>query len=361
MLGNELSDRKKTILRAIIEAHIMEGEPVGSKYILEHTELSCSSATIRNEMAELESLGYLDHPHTSAGRVPSVSGYRFYVDSLMERYAMTTYELAQIHGALKSKLLELDSILDLASRLASNLTNYTGIALKPAGNVLTVSRYETVFLSPNSFILVMILSNTEVKSKQFSTKNELTPEMIRRVGEALNSNLINMTANEITLPCMMKAESDAGEDCSEIMSLVMRYISKSLSDGGANGVRLSGLNRLLDYPEFSDSDKLKKLIGRLESGDGAIGRLVAQGDDDLKVYIGSESTVEEMNDSAFVFKPIKLNGKTIGAIGVIGPLRMDYGKVLATIDSLSGNINSLISENKLLADSTEPLDEEKPD
>ena len=118
-----LSERKKRILKAIVDAHIVDGEPVGSKYIMQDEHLNCSSATIRNEMAELEALGYLEQPHTSAGRIPSVSGYRFYVDYLMNRYAMTQYEIAQINGVLKNKLLEVDSILELASRVASNLTN----------------------------------------------------------------------------------------------------------------------------------------------------------------------------------------------------------------------------------------------
>lgn len=347
MYGNELSERKKTILKAIIEAHITEGDPVGSKYILENTALTCSSATIRNEMAELEQLGYLEQPHTSAGRIPSVSGYRFYVDYLMSRYAMTQYEIAQINGVLKNKLLEVDSILDLASKLASNLTNYTGIALRPSRNVLNVTRYEVVYIDQSSFILVMILSNTEIKSRNFKTEGELfTPEKAERISRALNANLTNINASEITLSAMMSAEATAGDDCVAEVNMIVRYICKSLGENQSGSVRLSGLNHLLEYPEYSDSEKLKALLGRIESGDDDLRRLLEKGDEGVNVYIGSESTIEEMGNSAIVFKPIKIDGNTVGAVGVIGPVRMDYGKVLATIDSLSGNISELMSNAK---------------
>lgn len=343
MYGKELSDRKKMILKTIIEAHITEGDPVGSKYILENTALTCSSATIRNEMAELEALGYLEQPHTSAGRIPSVSGYRFYVDYLMNRYAMTQYEIAQINGVLKNKLLEVDSILELASRVASNLTNYTGIALKPSRSFMTVTRYEVVCIDEHSFILIMMLSSTEVKSHRFSSVGAFTPDMAERISLALNKNLTNVTSDEITLAAMMKTENDAGDDCTADVNVIVRYICKALGEGNSANVRLSGLNHLLEYPEYSDSEKLRALLGKIESGGEDLSRLMDDSGEEAKVYIGSESTIEEMGNSALVFKPIKIHGKTVGAIGVIGPVRMDYGKVLATIDSLTGNISDIMS------------------
>ena len=346
--GNDLSERKKTILKAVIEAHILGGEPVGSKYILENTALSCSSATIRNEMSELEALGYLEQPHTSAGRVPSVLGYRFYVDTLMNRYAMTSYEIAQINGLLKNKLYEIDSILELASRVASSLTNYTGIALTPSKSALHVTRFDTVYIDSTSFILIMMLSSTEVKSKQFMLSREIDRATVERIAFVLNSNIVNLTADKITMSVMMQTESDIGDYASDIINTVVRYVCKSLEETDSNALKLSGLNHLLEYPEYSDSDKLKRLLGRIESGGKDLRRLIDEGGEGVNVYIGSESTIEEMNDSALVFKPIKMNGHTIGAVGVIGPKRMDYGKVLATIDNLSGNISLLMSDTKLI-------------
>ena len=345
MYGKELSDRKKMILKTIIEAHITDGDPVGSRYILENTALTCSSATIRNEMAELEALGYLEQPHTSAGRVPSVTGYRFYVDYLMNKYAMTQYEISQINGILKSKLLEVDSILELASKVASNLTNYTGIALKPSRSLLTVTRYEVVCIDERNFILIMMLSSTEVKSHRFASAGGFNPDMAERISLALNNNLTNITGDEITLASMMKTESDAGDDCQADVDAIVRYICKALGEGNTTNVRLSGLNHFLDYPEYSDSRKLRALLGKIESGGDDLSKLIDDGEE-AKVYIGSESTIEEMGNSALVFKPLKINGKTVGAIGVIGPVRMDYGRVLATIDSLTGNISDIMSGSR---------------
>ncbi len=352
MFGKELSDRKKTILKAVIEAHILGGEPVGSRYILENTALSCSSATIRNEMAELEQMGYLEQPHTSAGRVPSVSGYRFYVDCLMNQYAMTSYEIAQINNVLKNKMLEIDSILDLASKLASSLTNYTGIALMPQRSALFVTRYEAVYIDANTFILIMILSNTEVKSKQFVLPYEISKETVERIAAVLNNNMTNRTSDRITMTTMMQTESEMGESSTDVINTVVRYICKCLGENDVSAMKLNGLNHLLEYPEYADFDKLKRLIGRIESGENEIRRLMDEGDEGVNVYIGSESTIEEMNDSSLIFKPIKINGYTVGAIGVIGPVRMDYGKVLTMIDNLSGSISRMISETKLLTDTS---------
>ena len=165
----ELSERKKLILKAIIDAHIAGGEPVGSKYLVESKQIACSSATIRNEMAELEAMGYLEQPHASAGRVPSERGYRFYVDSLIEHYAMTAREIGQINQLLQSKMAELDQILLTASRVASNLTNYTGFAVKPGTSSVNVRRFDVVFLDERTFILVMVASGGQVKTRTLRT------------------------------------------------------------------------------------------------------------------------------------------------------------------------------------------------
>jgi heat-inducible transcriptional repressor len=194
-----------------------------------------------------------------------------------------------------------------------------------------------------SFILIMMLSSTEVKSRRFTASDRFTPDMAERISLALNKNLTNVTADEITLSAMMKTESDAGDDCQADINVIVRYICKSLGEGNSANVRLSGLNHFLEYPEYSDSEKLRALLGKIESGGEDLSKLIDDNGEEAKVYIGSESTIEEMGNSALVFKPIRINGKTVGAIGVIGPLRMDYGKVLATIDSLTGNISDIMS------------------
>ena len=342
-----LSERKKQILKAIVDAHIEGGGPVGSKYILQNQQLTCSSATIRNEMAELEEMGYLEQPHASAGRVPSELGYRFYVDSLIERYAMTTGEIEQINNLLKAKMGELDQILLAASHLASNLTNYTGIAIKPRARSVTIKKFETMYLEPDHFILIAVTSTGAVKSKHVRISDFITEATLARLTASLNENLVNLTADEINLPIIMKTEAQMGADATVIGS-VIKIIYGLLSELDEGEMRVSGIDRLLQYPEYSDVGQLQQLLGTLEKKDDILDLVSRSENEGINVLIGSESEVKVMNNSALVFKPIVQNGKTVGAIGVLGPRRMDYAKVLATLEGLSGNIADMIHANKQL-------------
>ena len=341
----ELSERKKQILKAIVEAHIAEGEPVGSKYIVENRQLTCSSATIRNEMSELEELGYLEKPHTSAGRVPSELGYRFYVDSLVQHYAMTANEIAEINNILKSKMTELDQILENATRLASNITNYTGFAVKPKFVSHSISKFEAISIDDYNLLLVMILSGGTVKTKKIRMSERLTNELISKINFTLNRYLAGLGSEDITLPILMDIETELGTDA-RAFGPIIKVIYDAMSESENGDLRISGLNRLLQYPEFSDSQKFGELLNAIESKQEILD-LVSQGKegDDVNVIIGSESSVNVMNNSSVIYKPIKKNGRTVGAIGVIGPLRMDYAKVLATVEELSDNISNIIDSD----------------
>ena len=339
---SELSERKKQILKAIVDAHIEGGGPVGSKYILQNQQLGCSSATIRNEMAELEELGYLEQPHASAGRVPSELGYRFYVDSLLEHYAMTTNEIAQINRLLRAKMGELDQILVTASNLASNLTNYTGFAVKPRIRSVSISRFEAIYLAPDHYLLVAVASTGSVKTKHMNPPyGSVTPEAMTRLTETLNRHLSGLSADRITLPILMEMETVLGEDAA-LASPAIKSVYDMLSELDDGEMRVSGLDRLLQYPEYSDVGEFQRLLGTLEKKDDILNLVSRTESDGINVLIGSESEVQVMNNSAVVFKPIVKDGKTLGAIGVIGPRRMDYAKVLATLEGLSGNITDLL-------------------
>ncbi len=348
MEPRELSERKKQILKAIVNAHIEYGEPVGSKSIMQNQRLNCSSATIRNEMAELEEMGYLEQPHTSAGRVPSELGYRFYVDSLIEHYAMTTGEIAQINHLMRVKMGELDQILTEASNLASALTNYTGIAIKPRVASVGFSKYETIYLEPEHFILVAVASTGAVKTKHIRPVDPVTNATVARLAAALNLYLGGLCADQITLPIIMELENHMGADAA-LATQVVKLIYEMLGELDRGEMKVSGINHLLQYPEYSDMGQFQELLGTLEKKEDILD-LVSRHEsrDDISVLIGSESRVEVMNNSALVFKPIVKDGKTLGAIGVLGPRRMDYAKVLATLEGLSGNIENIIHSGKQL-------------
>lgn len=340
--GAELSERKKLILKALVEAHIEGGEPIGSKAILQNNLLSCSSATIRNEMAELEQMGYLVQPHTSAGRVPSELGYRFYVDSLVEQYATTTHEVAQINQLMKAKMAEIDQILETASRLASSMTNYTGIAIKPKASSVMMSKFELVSIDAHHFAMLMITAGGAIKTKKVKTAGTVDEDALRRLADLLNEWLCGLSADQITLPIIMELESEMG-DAAHLVGAAVKCVYEVMSELDGGEMRLSGINHLLKYPEYSDSQQFGQLLGTLESQDEILD-LVSQADsDEVNVLIGSESPVKVMNNSSLVFKPIKKDGRTIGVIGVLGPRRMNYKQVLKTIDEITGSISSMMN------------------
>ena len=348
-----LSERKKRILKAIVDAHIVDGEPVGSKYIMQDEHLNCSSATIRNEMAELEALGYLEQPHTSSGRVPSELGYRFYVDSLIESYAMTTSEINEINKLLKSKMNELDGILMAASRVAGNLTNYTSFVIKPKASEVKIKRFDVIYVDRHSLLLIMISDRGAVVTKRLSLEMRISEMVAGDLAAILNERIAGLTANEITLPIIVEIENAMG-DRSAIVTPIIKIIYESMNELDGGDLKVSGMDRLLQYPEYSNKDQLRELLGALENKEDILDLVSAPESDGVNVVIGSESSVKVMNNSALVFKPVVRDGKTLGAIGIIGPRRMDYAKVVATIEGLTGNIESLLNDS---GDFTEKLEE----
>ncbi len=350
--SGELSDRKKLILKAIVDAHIEGGEPVGSKYIMQKEQLSCSSATIRNEMAELEEMGYLEQPHTSAGRVPSELGYRFYVDSLIESYAMTAKEISEINTVLRSKMNELDQILMTASKLAGNLTNYTSFMIKPKASSVSIKRFDVIYVDSHGLVLVMISSSGGIVTKKLVIENTVSELTALDLSNALNDHIAGLTAHEITLPIIMSLEEAMG-DKSFIVGPIIKIIYESMSELDIGDMKVSGMDRLLQYPEYSDKEQLRELLGALEEKKDILELVDPENTEGVNVVIGSESSVKVMNNSALVYKPVVRDGKTMGAIGIIGPRRMDYAKVVATIESLTGNIENILNEKNTQAGETD--------
>ena len=343
---DELSDRKKLILKAIVDAHIAYGEPIGSKFLTQNKQISCSSATIRNEMAELEELGYLEQPHTSAGRVPSEAGYRFYVDWLIDRYHFTQNEITELQNTLKQKQSELDGIMQTAVSLASKLTNYTALALKPRQPRITVQRYELMRLDENTMILIMVIGSI-VKTKYIRSNRPIPTEAAMLLAGVLNTKATGITASEITLPMMMEMERMMGEH-EYLVSPVIKAVCETISVFDGGDIRFEGINRLLSYPEYYDMDRLRDMLALFEKKEALLEVLSdeAQHDDRVQVFIGRENLVKVMDNSTLVFKAIVDQGQTVGAIGIIGPTRMDYGRVIATIDRLTRGVSDALNRPK---------------
>ena len=343
MKDDRLTPRKVQILKAIVDAHITHGEPIGSKYLSQDSGISCSPATIRNEMAELESMGYLLQPHTSAGRVPSELGYRLYVDSLINQYNSTKREIDEINERLRYKLTEMDQILSEASRLAASYTDYTGIAFKSGARKVRVTRFNSVYLSPKDFLLVMSFGSDTVKSKTIHLPFTINEDAVRRFTEALNVYLVNLTGEEISMPIIVRLESIMGSYGAMVHPAV-KAIYDAMNELDSADVRLDGITKLLQYPEYSDVTKLRSLLGVLEEKDRLMDVISerATDADGIQVYIGTENDSDVMRNTALIFKNINVGGSQL-AVGVIGPKRMNYSKVIEMIDKLAGGINRMLS------------------
>ncbi len=342
--GGPLSERKKRILRSIIDAHIAMGEPIGSKYLVTSAEIPFSSATIRNEMAELTEMGYLEQPHTSAGRVPTQLGYRFYVDSLMESYQLTATEIVTLNNMLKSKIGELDTIIQSASKLVANLTNYTSVAIK-ASQRETVRAFSHMVLDEHNFLMVMKMSGDNVKTKQVHTDIVLDDESISRLTALFNAYCVGVTPDEIMYSTIVKMESAMGGAASLVAPAVKAFYDAVAVSTDSN-VRFEGVNKLLEYPEFSSVDQLKRVFSMLENKEDFLDMLSNSDMNKINVFIGGEEKRFASN-SAFIFRPLTVDGKVIGAIGVFGPSRMDYSKVISTVEYLTQKITGII-EGKAL-------------
>ena len=340
-----LSDRKKQILKAVIEAHIEMGEPVGSKFLMQNKQIAYSSATIRNEMAELEDMGYLVQPHTSAGRVPSEEGYRFYVDSLIERYNMTAREITELKTALRSRQSELDTILDEAMRLASSMTNYTALAVRPRDVRNVITRFEIIPMEECKLVLVMILSSGVVKSKYILCETPIPQDAAARLADVLNTSLVGVTAEEMALPLLMDMERRMGV-YGYLVNPVVKGVYETLTSFDGGELKVDGVNRLLSYPETYDRDRLQEILALFEQKDDLL-KLISEetrtleesGEDEkVQVYIGHENLVKIMDNSTLILKTVKRGGRVVGTIGILGPTRMDYSRVISMIDHLSDGI-----------------------
>ncbi|MCQ2771390.1 MAG: heat-inducible transcriptional repressor HrcA [Clostridia bacterium] len=333
-----LSNRKKQILRSIIETHISSGEPIGSKYLVSSGDIPFSSATIRNEMAELEEMGYLEHIHTSSGRVPTNLGYRFYVDSLMENYKLTASEIVTLNNMLKNKIGELNTILQSASKLVASLTNYPTIAVQTDTESKSVDQFSHMLLDANSFLLVMRVSDGNVKTKHIRTDFEINDDILHQLIALLNKFVAGINPEQITLPIMMQMEKSLGS-AGRLVDICIKAVYEVTVSNEDTNVRFEGVGKLLQYPEFSNVDKMREVLNMIEDKDSILDIMKDGEEDKVNVVIGKNDE-KIVDDSAFIYKKVVVGGKVVGAIGVFGPSRMDYSKVVTTVDYLSEKISN---------------------
>ncbi|MDY3860229.1 MAG: heat-inducible transcriptional repressor HrcA [Candidatus Limivicinus sp.] len=333
-----ISDRKKKILAAVVDEYIRTAEPVGSKVIAQNAGLGCSSATIRNELAELVSLGYLEQPHTSAGRVPTPKGYRLYVNELMQRQKLSTEETEDINRRMNQKLQQLDDAISNISRLASQLTDYPALALTTRSAV-TIKRYDIIYVDANTFIIVLMLSDNTVQSKLVRLPISVDQRLVQRLSSLFNSGFTGITEDQVT-PLLISSTERAADDTCGITSVISAFTIEVLNGAHTPSAFITDENRLLSQPEFRDPDKAHKLMGYL-SGGGYIlpPDETISGAGEVRVLIGPENVAEELKDSSVVIATYDAGDNTRGLIGVVGPTRMDYSAVAAKLSLLAAGLS----------------------
>ena len=343
-----LSERKKKILRAVVESYVQTAEPVGSKAILELANLNVSSATIRNELADLTEQGYLEQPHTSAGRIPSPKGYRLYVNELMEEQRLSLEETRQINDALHLKMQELDKVIDQAGKMVSQLTNYPAFALAGNARRTTIRRFDLIMVDVNSFIVVVMTDNNVVKNKLIRLPADLSEPQLQLLTTLLNTSFVGKSLDELTPELMRVAEHAAGTSYG-LISLVVSFAMEVLDDLENSSVYTSGASQLLAHPEYQDVGKAHKLMNYLNNEQSLVQSLAlpTMGGDNTKILIGPENVADELKDTSVVLASYDIGDGLKGVIGVVGPTRMDYAKVAAKLSYVADGLSKLFGHPEL--------------
>ena len=342
MADIELDERKVKILNAIIKNYLETGEPVGSRTISKYTDLNLSSATIRNEMSDLEDLGYIVQPHTSAGRIPSDKGYRFYVNNLI---AEKDKEVADMHEWMIEKTEKMESLLKNVAKTLANNTQYATLVSAPS---VVSNRLKFVQLSAvdeHQVLSVVVMDGNIVKNKIINVDKPLDNETMLKLNMLLNTNLNGLTVDQINLAVISRLKEQAGIH-DEIVEQVLDTVADTITEGDDLQVYTSGATNIFKYPELADSKKASELLDTFEEKQSLIELLNDSSNENestgIQVYIGDESPISTMKDCSIVTATYELGEGVKGTIGIVGPKRMDYENVVDNIKSLKGQLDKLL-------------------
>ena len=350
----ELTERQKKILRAIVDNYIQTAEPVGSKVLAAMPGMDCSSATIRNEMAELTQLGLLEQPHTSAGRVPSPAGYRLYVDELMQDYRLSVDETHSLNEAMHVKLQEVDKVISQVSQMVSKMTNLPAVAMTSAAGTPTVQRFEILQAGQGSFILVVMTSTEAVKNKLIKLPIHCTEADLKVLSAVLNASLTELPAEGFTPELMQRVSRSAGAAAS-LVPVIVDFTTRVLAEEQKSQVYVSGQLKLLGQPEYRDVEKAQEVLSTID--EGVLNNLPATIADNQKtqILVGPENIAKELKDTSVVMTRFDIGDGMQGLIGVVGPTRMDYAQVTARLSYFAENLGRMFSKPEL-----PPSDNKKP-
>ena len=339
-----LDDRKWKIFNAIIKTYLETGEPVGSRTISKYADLNLSSATIRNEMADLEEMGLIIQPHTSAGRIPSDQGYRMYVDYLMEQ---KDKEVKEMQNMMIQKQDRMESVLKQVVKVLANNTNYATMISAPQYHRTKLKFIQLSIISETQLLAVVVAEGNIVKNKMLNFEHGLNNEMLLKLNILLNTALNGLAMEEINLGLITKLKEQAGIH-SDVVSKVLDTVAETIQMDDEMEIYTSGATNIFKYPELSDSSKASELISAFEEKK-ELASLVAESmaqtsDTGIQVYIGNETPIQNMKDCSVVTATYELGSGIRGTIGIIGPKRMDYEKVVDSLKTLKSQLDNVFEE-----------------
>ena len=331
-----LNDRKKRVLKAIIEEYINTAEPVSSGSIVEHYIPDCSSATIRNEMAELEQLGYIEKPHTSAGRIPSVKGYRFYVDELLNDENISLDEIQYIKTQLETKVNEIEDLTKITTNTLSEITHYTTVAIGPDSSNNIITDVKFVLLGSRLLMVVILTDNGQIKETVIKYDEDINQSQIKGLNAIFNNRLRGKPLEKIDKPMEEYILSAMSEQVNVIKPII-NQINRVIDD--VHQIYLEGANKVFDFPEFKKVETARNFLSILDTKEDMLEVLNSGEAEDINVYIGDENEKEELKDLSIITFKHTVLGKDMGTIGIIGPKRMNYSKVISIMKYISKKLN----------------------
>ena len=338
----ELTERKKKVLRSVVDLYISTAEPVGSKAITSLPDMKYSSATIRNEMADLTAMGYLEQPHTSAGRIPSAAGYRLYVDELMADYRLSIDETRSINSSLEAKMQRVDKMVEKVARLVSQAPDLPAISAASRSGGATVKRFDLILAGSGSFILVVMLSTDEVVNKLIKLPLNVSDMDLKLLGAVCNAAMTGLTADEFTAEVMEKVMNSAGA-AATLVPVIVDFVTDTLRQHGSTSMVVAGQSRLLGLPEYRDVDKAQKMLTTLDEDTLSGLPAVMMNENGTKVLVGPEHVAQELKDTSVVMTKFDIGDGLQGMIGVVGPTRMDYAKVTARLSYFAESLSKMFA------------------
>ena len=339
----ELTERKKKVLKSVVDLYIRTAEPVGSKAITALPDMNYSSATIRNEMADLTALGYLEQPHTSAGRIPSAAGYRLYVDELMMDYRLSIDETKSINSAIEEKMQRVDKMVEKVAKLVSQATNLPAISAASRLKSACVPHFELVQAGTGNIILVLMLPNDQVVNKLIKLPLNVTDTDLKLLSAVLNASMTDIPLEDMSAE-RMETVLRSGGNAAALVPVILDFTQETLKSQANTNMAVFGQSRLLGLPEYRDVDKAQRVMSSIDAE--ALANLPAVMGDitGTKVLVGPENVADELKDSSVVMTKFDIGDGMQGMIGVVGPTRMDYAQVTARLSYFAESLSKMFNK-----------------